>query len=58
MEAMRSAVRGSPSGVMGAPVVNMHFSFPNYVGSRQELEHAIRKTVKRFGGSTQRAFGR
>ncbi|MBX6360095.1 MAG: hypothetical protein IRZ03_08450 [Acidobacterium ailaaui] len=53
-----NAVQGSPATVVASsPVVN-NFSFPNYVGSREELISEIRKAVRIKGGDVQKVLGR
>jgi hypothetical protein len=52
------AVKGSPtSTALSSSVVN-NFSFPNYVGSREELVGELRKAVRIKGGDVQKVLGR
>jgi phage-related minor tail protein len=46
------------SGSGGGTTVVNNFSFPNYVGSREDLKQVVREAVRTKGrGSVQRAFG-
>lgn len=53
--AVQSAGRVFGNGSRG---VEINISFPNYVGSRDELVSAIRSKVADLGGDVQRALGR
>lgn len=41
----------------GGSPINLHFSFPHYVGGQAELKQVIREIVRDLGGNVQRALG-